>query len=76
VEDKDMLAENLENWSQQERRAERQKVLQEAEARALEEKRETVRHLLAFGVLSDDQISEATGLAVDEISKLRVEDKH
>ena len=76
VEDKDMLAENLENWAQQERRAERQKVLQEAEARALEEKRETVRHLLAFGVLSDDQISEATGLAVDEISKLRTEDKH
>nr|WP_288101757.1 Rpn family recombination-promoting nuclease/putative transposase [Halomonas sp.] len=83
VEDKDMLAENLENWAQQERRAERQKVLQEteqrlreAEKRALEEKRETVRHLLAFGVLSDEQIAEATGLAVDEIAKMRIEDKH
>ena len=83
VEDKDMLAENLENWAQQERRAERQKVLQETEQRlrepekrALEEKRETVRHLLAFGVLSDEQIAEATGLAVDEIAKMRIEDKH
>ena len=83
VEDKDMLAENLENWAQQERREEREKVLQEAEQRvreaekrALEEKRETVRHLLAFGVLSDEQIAEATGLAVDEIAKMRIEDKH
>ncbi len=83
VEDKEMLAENLENWAQQERREEREKVLQEteqrlreAEKRALEEKRETVRHLLAFGVLSDEQIAEATGLAVDEIAKMRIEDKH
>ena len=83
VEDKDMLAENLENWAQQERREEREKVLQEteqrlreAEKRALEEKRETVRHLLAFGVLSDEQIAEATGLAVDEIAKMRIEDKN
>ncbi|MWJ27647.1 transposase [Halomonas sp. ZH2S] len=76
VEDKDMLAENLENWAQQERREERQKVLQEAEARALEEKRDTVRHLLSFGVLSDEQIAEATGLRLDEIAKLRIEDKH
>ena len=78
-----MLAENLENWAQQERQEERRKVLQEAEQRvreaekrALEEKRETVRHLLAFGVLSDEQIAEATGLAVDEIAKMRIEDKH
>lgn len=83
VEDKDMLAENLENWAQRERREERQKVLQEteqrvreAEQRALAEKRETVRHLLAFGVLSDEQIAEATGLTVDEIANLRTEDKH
>ena len=83
VEDKDMLAENLENWAKQERQEERRKVLQEAEQRvreaekrALEEKRETVRHLLAFGVLSDEQIAEATGLAVDEIAKMRIEDKH
>ena len=54
----------------------RQEGRQEAELQALEEKRETVRHLLAFGVLSDEQIAEATGLSVDEIAKLRIEDKH
>lgn len=54
----------------------RQEERQEAERRSLEEKRNTARHLLAFGVLSDEQIAEATGLAVDEIAKLRIEDKH
>jgi len=74
-----MLAENLENWAQRER----QKVLQEteqrvreAEQRVLEEKPEAVRYLLSFGVLSDEQIAEATGMALDEIAKLRIEDKH
>ncbi|NWO04475.1 MAG: Rpn family recombination-promoting nuclease/putative transposase [Alteromonadaceae bacterium] len=76
VEDKDMLAENLENWAQRERREERQKVWQEAEKRASEEKRETVRHLLSFGVLSDEQIAEATGMALDEIASLRIQNKH
>ncbi|MDY6930078.1 MAG: hypothetical protein SWN10_23770, partial [Pseudomonadota bacterium] len=76
VEDKDMLAENLENWAQQERQEGRQEERREAEKRALEEKRETVRHLLSFGVLSDEQIAEATGMALDEIAKLRIEDKH
>ncbi|NWO04469.1 MAG: hypothetical protein HLX50_01835 [Alteromonadaceae bacterium] len=54
----------------------REKERREAERRALEEKRETVRHLLAFGVLSDEQIAEATGMALDEIARLRIEDKH
>mgnify|MGYP006405246543 CR=1 FL=1 len=54
----------------------RQETLKEAEERVLESKRNTARHLLAFGVLSDEQIAEATGLAVDEIAKLRIEDKH
>jgi predicted transposase YdaD len=76
VENKDMLAENLEKWAQQERQAGRQEERQKAEQRALEEKRATVRHLLAFGVLSDEQIAEATGLELDEIAKLRIEDKH
>jgi len=42
----------------------------------LEEKRETVRHLLSFGVLNDEQIAEATGLAIEDIAKLRLDDKH
>ena len=79
-----MLAERIKKWPEQweergrqEGRQEgRREERQEAERRALEEKRETVRHLLAFGVLSDEQIAEATGLAVDEIAKMRIEDKH
>jgi predicted transposase/invertase (TIGR01784 family) len=36
----------------------------------------TARNLLKLGVLNDEQIAEATGLAVDEIAELRIEDKH
>ena len=36
----------------------------------------TARNLLKLGVLSDEQIAEVSGLAVDEIAKLRIEDKH
>ena len=64
VEDKDMLAENLENWAQQER--------QEGEKLGIEK---TARNLLKLGVLSDEQIAEATGLALDEVAKLRTEGK-
>jgi len=31
---------------------------------------------MSFGVLNDGQIAEATGLALDEIARLRIEDKH
>jgi len=72
VEDRNMLAENLENLVKKERLEGRQ----EGDRRALEEKRKTVRHLLSFGVLSNDQIAVTTGLSVDEIDKLRIEDKH
>ena len=64
VEDKDMLAENLQNWAQQER--------QEGEKLGIEK---TARNLLKLGVLSDEQIAEATGLALDEVMKLRIEGK-
>jgi predicted transposase/invertase (TIGR01784 family) len=76
VEDRDMLAENLENLVKKERLEGRQEGRQEGDRRALEEKRKTVRHLLSFAVLSNDQIAAATGLSVDEIVKLRIEDKH
>ncbi|XQU14594.1 hypothetical protein KV699_04865 [Vreelandella titanicae] len=59
-----MLAENLENWAQQER--------QEGEKLGIEK---TARNLLKLGVLSDEQIAEATGLALDEVAKLRLEGK-
>ncbi|AJY51962.1 MULTISPECIES: hypothetical protein [Halomonadaceae] len=56
------MAENLENWAQQER--------QEGEKLGIEK---TARNLLKLGVLSDEQIAEATGLALDEVAKLRTE---
>ena len=62
VEDKDMLAENLQNWAQQER--------QEGEKLGIEK---TARNLLKLGVLSDEQIAEATGLALEDVAKLRAE---
>ncbi|MGP9739189.1 hypothetical protein ACT3TO_12735 [Halomonas sp. AOP31-E2-25] len=71
-----MLAENLENLVKKERQEGRQEGRQEAEKYALQEKRETVRHLLSFGVLNDEQISEATGLSIHDIAKLRIEGKH
>lgn len=76
VEDRDMLAENLENLVKKERLEGLQEGRREAELRALAEKRETVRNLLSFGVLSDEQIAEATGMALDEVARLRLEDKH
>ena len=63
VEDKDMLAENLQNWAQQER--------QEGEKLGIEK---TARNLLKLGVLSDEQIAEATGWALEDVAKLRTED--
>lgn len=75
-----MLAEQIEKWPEQweerGRQEGRRETLKEVKQRALAEKRETVRHLLAFGVLSDEQIAEATGLSIDEIAELRIEDKH
>ncbi|GEN29198.1 hypothetical protein HVA01_28440 [Halovibrio variabilis] len=37
--------------------------------------RKTARNLLKLGVLSDEQIAEATGLALDEVAELRTEGK-
>ena len=63
-----MLAENLENWAQQER----QVGIQEGEKLGI---LKTVRNLLKLGVLSDEQVAEATGLALDEVAELRIEGK-
>ncbi|MGO2009445.1 MAG: hypothetical protein ACTJG4_11190 [Vreelandella alkaliphila] len=78
-----MLAENLENWAQQERRAERQKVLQEtelrvreAEQRALESKRNAARKLIARTEMDDQAIAEIADLSVEEVDKLRAETQH
>jgi len=80
-----MLAENLENLVKKERLEGLQEGLQEGRQEGLQEglqegalkaRCETARNLLSFGVLSDQQISDATGLKLEEIAKLRLEDKH
>ncbi|MFY0992587.1 Rpn family recombination-promoting nuclease/putative transposase [Halomonas sp. C05BenzN] len=65
VEDRDMLAENLENLVKKER----------LEGR-LEANQATARNLIKLGVLTDEQIAEATGLTTAEVQALRAEDKH
>ncbi|OAZ91400.1 Rpn family recombination-promoting nuclease/putative transposase [Halomonas sp. G11] len=72
VEDKDMLAENLENWAQQERQEGEKLGIEKGEKLGIEK---TARNLLKLGVLSDEQIAEATGLALDEVVELRIEGK-
>ena len=51
----------------------RQEGRQEGEQLRAEQ---TARNLIKLGVLSDEQIAEATGLAVADVRVLRVEDKH
>jgi predicted transposase YdaD len=65
IEDKAMLAENLENWAKRER-----------EEGRLEAAEETARNLLKLGVLSDGQIAQATGLTLAQIEALRAADPH
>nr|WP_298375258.1 hypothetical protein [uncultured Halomonas sp.] len=73
MEDRDMLAENLENWAKKER----QEGRQEGEQLGTEKtKRATARNLIKLGVLSDEQIAEATGLTVAEVRALHAEDPH
>ena len=78
-----MLAENLENWAQQERQEERRKVLQEAEQRvreaekrALESKRNAARKLIALTEMNDQLIAEIEELPEEEVEKLRAETQH
>lgn len=72
VEDRAMLAENLENWAQQER----QEGRQEAEQRALESKRNAARKLIALTEMNDQLIAEIEELTVEEVERLRAETQH
>ncbi|CAO1661466.1 Rpn family recombination-promoting nuclease/putative transposase [Halomonas sp. NYA30] len=72
VKDKGMLAENLENWAHKER----QKVLQEAEKRAFESKRNAARKLIALTEINDQLIAEIEELPIEEVEKLRAETQH
>ncbi|UEQ02649.1 Rpn family recombination-promoting nuclease/putative transposase [Halomonas profundus] len=80
VEDKDMLAENLENLVQKERRAGEQlgikKGRQEAEQRALESKQNAARKLIARTEMDDQMIADIEELPVEEVEKLRAETQY
>jgi len=82
MEDKDMLAENLENWAQQERQAGIEKGtklgIEQGTKLGIEQGKKlgiekTARNLLKLGVLSNDQIAEVTGLDLEDIAKLQTE---
>ena len=77
MEDKDMLAENLENWAQQERQAGIEKGtklgIEQGTKLGIEK---TARNLLKLGVLSNEQIAEVTGLDLEDIAKLQTELQH
>lgn len=80
VEDKDMLAENLENLVQKERRAGEQlgieKGRQEAEKRALESKRNAACKLITRTEMDDQMIADIEELPVEEVERLRAETQH
>ena len=73
VEDKAMLAENLEHWAEQER----QKGRQEGEEIGWHKgQRQTAMKLLKLGVLTDEQIVQVTGLTLAEVKTLRSNQTH
>ncbi|WZF90596.1 hypothetical protein NLK58_06345 [Marinobacter metalliresistant] len=69
VEDRDMLAENLENLIKKERLEGRQEGQDEA-------RKEAARNLIRRTEMSDQVIAEIAGLAVEEVSQLRSEIRH
>jgi hypothetical protein len=73
VEDKNMLAENLENLVKKERLQGEQIGVQRGR---METRRETARNLIAMNVLTDAQIAQASGLTEAEVEALRSEAKH
>ncbi|MCI0511133.1 MAG: transposase, partial [Chromohalobacter sp.] len=67
----DMLAERIKQWPERWEEKGRQEGRQEGEQRGIEK---TARNLITLGVLSDEQIAEATGLTVADVEGLREED--
>jgi len=76
VEDKAMLAENLESWAQRERKQGREEGerigIRKGERIGIEKTRmETARNLIALSLMSDGQIAQVTGLSVAQVETLR-----
>lgn len=72
-----MLAERIKQWPERWEEKGRLEGRQEGRHEGqLEAKRSTARNLLALGVLSQEQIADATGLPVEDIAQLWEETKH
>ena len=69
----DMLAERIKKWPERWVEEGREEGRQEGEQRRAEQ---TARNLIKLGVLSDEQIAQATGLTMEDVEALRVEAKH
>lgn len=65
IEDNEMLAENLQHW------AEKERITGERIGRT-----ETAKNLIKLGLLTDEQISAATGLSLKDIQQLRKDVAH
>ncbi|KGK41299.1 transposase [Nitrincola sp. A-D6] len=77
VEDKDMLAENLEHLVQKERSASRMEgELIGMQKGRMETKRETALNLINMNILTDEQIAQASGLTLADIMALRADTEH
>jgi predicted transposase YdaD len=73
VEDRDMLADNLENLAKKERLEGMLAGRQEGEHMKAEQ---IARNLIAMGLLTDAQIATASGLSDNEVKVFRKEQKH
>ena len=73
VEDKSMLAENLENLVKKERLEGHEQGVLEGEQISSQK---IAQKLIALGVLTDEQVAETTGLSVEAISALRATGRH
>ncbi len=69
VEDKDMLAENLENLVKKER-------LEGHQQGTLEAKHNSARKLIALTEMTDELIAEIEELPVEDVERLRAETRH
>lgn len=77
IEDKEMLAENLENLMQKERlQSEQRGEMRGILKGRMETKRETALNLISMNILTDEQIAQASGLTVADVTKLRNDAKH
>lgn len=77
IEDKDMLAENLENLVKKERLQGEQIGIQKGRMEGrMETMRETARKLIAMNILTDAQIAQASGLPEEEVKALHSGIKH